>query len=203
MRLSFISEHSLEYIIVPSISNILRARYKRIIPIYFWATREGNTLSNKLHSNLRVRILSVFPRRPKIESIDSDFIHGKLNTSILRFGEVAKSIGIPTIFCMPLIKSFIDISDNCKCLYLEVSKFNDCDIHFQVNCKSKAVSIESEHKSNITVLDKNDILEATSAGEMMNWDIANQNMNQLRHANDEYSSFWMGQYKPIYFIILE
>jgi hypothetical protein len=203
MQISFISEHSLEYIVVPSICKILRAKYKRIIPIYYWATREGNTLSSKLHSNLRVWILSVFPRRPKIDSNHSDVIYGKLNNSILHFAEVAKSIGIPTIFCMPIVKSFLDISDDSKCLYLDVSKYNEGDIHFRVNNNVDVISIDSEQKANLTILDSSAILKIQAGGKMMNWDEANLNMNQLRNVNDKYPHFWMSQYKPVYFILLE
>jgi hypothetical protein len=203
MHSSFISEHSLEYIIVPNICNIISAKYKRIIPIYYWATREGNRMSDALHCNLRVRILSIFPRRPKIENVDSDYIHGKLNKSILRYAEVANSIGIPTIFCMPLVKSFIDISNECECLYLDCLKFNDVDLHFRVNYRDKAFNIESEYKSYLTILDETKILEKMASGTIMNWNDANQNMKQLRHVNEEYSLFWMSQYKPIYFLVME
>jgi len=101
MQTSFISEHSLEYIVVPSICKILRAKYKRIIPIYYWATREGNALSGKLHSNIRVRLLSVFPRRPKIDSNQPDIIYGKLNNAILHFAEISKSIAFQQFFACP------------------------------------------------------------------------------------------------------
>jgi hypothetical protein len=203
MQLSFISEHSLEYIVVPNICKILRAKYKRIIPIYYWVTREGNTLSRNLHSNIRVRILAVFPRRPKIDSNHSDVIFGKLNNSILHFAGAAKSIGIPTIFCMPIVKSFLDISEDSECLYLDVLKHNEEDIHFHVNNKDDVFSIDSEQKANLTILDSSAILKIQASGKMMNWDEANLNMNQLRNVNDIYSRFWMSQYKPVYLILLE
>jgi hypothetical protein len=203
MQISFISEHSLEYIIVPSICKILRAKYKRIIPIYYWATREGNALSGKLHSNIRVRILSVFPRRPKIDSNHSDVIYGKLNNSILHFAEISKSIGIPTIFCMPIVKSFLDISEDSACLYLDVSKHNEGDIYFRVNNDVNIISIDSEHKANLTILDRSAILKIQAGGKIMNWDEANLNMKQLRNVNDKFSLFGMSQYKPVYFLLLE
>lgn len=203
MQLSFISEHSLEYLIVPNICNILRAKHKRIVPIYYWATREGNTMSNSLHCDLKVRIFSIFPRRPKLEKTDSDYIYGKLNKSILHYAEVANSIGIPTFYCMPLIKSFIDISNECKFLYLDCFKKNDIDIHFRVNSKDSTSNIESQHKSHFTILNEINIIAKIDSGITMTWNDANKSMNQLRTVNDEYSLFWMSQYKPIYFLVIE
>ena len=203
MQLSFISEHSLEYIVVPSICEILRANYKRIVPIYYWATREGNTLSSELHDSLRVRILSVFPRRPKIESIYSDVIHGKINDSLLQFAKVAKSFGIPTIFCMPIIKSFLDISNDCKCLYFNVSRYEEGDIHFRVKNGVDGVEIDSEHKASITMLDSSAILTIMAEGKMLNWTEANLHLRQLRNVNVEHSFFWMSQYRPVYILLFE
>jgi hypothetical protein len=203
MRLSFISEHSLEYVVVPRICEVLRANYKVIVPIYYWATREGNTLSRELHGNMKLRILSVFPRRPKVEKIDSDVVYGKINRSVMKFTEAANSFGIPTIFGFPLVKSFLDISNDCKCLFLNVTKYEDGDIHFKVKKEANSIDVVSEQKTIITMLDNAAILAIVSKGRVLNWDDALLHMNDLRNINEEYSRFWMSQYKPVYILLFQ
>jgi hypothetical protein len=104
---------------------------------------------------------------------------------------------------MPLVKSFLDISDDSACLYLNVSKHSEGAIYFRVNYDVNIISIDSEQKSDLTILDSSAILKIQVGGKMMNWDEANLNMKKLRNVNDKFSLFWMSQYKPIYFILLE
>ena len=203
MNLSFISEHSLEYVVVPRICEILSASYKRIVPIYYWATREGNIVSRQLHSNMKLKILSVFPRRPKLDVIDSDVLYGKINQSVMEFAKAAKSCGIPTIFCLPLVKSLLDISSDCRCLYLNVSKHGGGDIHFRAIVESNRIDLDCEETASITRLDGAAIMTMVSEGRVLNWDDAILHLNQLRNVNDRYSRFWMSQYKPIYFLLFQ
>jgi len=104
---------------------------------------------------------------------------------------------------MPIVKSFLDISDDSACLYLNVSKHNEGDIYFRVNNNVNIISIDSEQKADLTILDSSAILKIQAGGKLMNWDEANMNMKKLRNVNDKFSLFWMSQYKPIYFILLE
>src|SRR3989304_7928625 len=109
MQTSFISEHSLEYMIAPQIGAVLKHKFSKVIPIYYWSTREGSSISSKIHKDQKLQIMAVFPRRPKLEKNNSELIYGKINDSIIEFSGVAKSFGIPPIFCFPVITSLFDI----------------------------------------------------------------------------------------------
>ncbi len=61
MPISYICEHTAEFLLIPKLMEFVKTRYTNVVPIYFWATREGNTLSRNLHSSLNVKILAFFP----------------------------------------------------------------------------------------------------------------------------------------------
>ena len=62
---SFMSEHTVEYALVPKMIGILAPQFPRVIPIYFWATREGSRISRLCDVSGKVRVIAVFPRRPQ------------------------------------------------------------------------------------------------------------------------------------------
>lgn len=62
---SFMSEHSVELNMIPYLITILSRKYRRIIPFYFWATREGNKLSQSCDNNTKMRIVAIFARPSK------------------------------------------------------------------------------------------------------------------------------------------
>ncbi len=64
--ISFISEHTAEFILVPKLVNILSKTFSDIIPIYLWLTREGSNMAKSCTKDVKFQIISVFPRRPKV-----------------------------------------------------------------------------------------------------------------------------------------
>ncbi len=204
MNFSFISEHSLEYIVIPRLSEMLREYYRRIVPIYYRATREGNMFSEKLHSNLQLRIFAAFPRRPKFENIASTVVCGKINESIMQFADAARSYGIPTIFCLPIVRSLRDITSDCRCVFLNVSQYVSGDIYFRVRDKGELVDVECEQNACVTPIDSAAVVAIAQKGQVLSWHDAILNLNALRNSNTRHhSSFWMSQYKPVYLLLLQ
>ena len=65
---SFISEHTSEYILVPNIVRRLTQKFNQVIPVFLWLTREGNTTALEMMDGKQIRLLTAFPRRPKVLS---------------------------------------------------------------------------------------------------------------------------------------
>ena len=82
---SFISEHTAEYILVPNLLRRLTPHYQHIIPMFFWSTREGNTIAARTMSDVTVRLLTAFPRRPKIAASHPNRITMKVNQRLLAY----------------------------------------------------------------------------------------------------------------------
>ena len=209
METSFISEHSVEYFVSSRISVILSREHKRVVPIYFWSSREGGVISREIHSQRKLRLLAVFPRRPKIDITQSDIVYGKINDTLIRFSDVAQSFGIPTIFCFPIISSLVDISSDFECLWLTVRSKEYSDRQFNVHKKSLKISFNAKQENGIQLLNPFAILEMASESKIYEWDEAIERIRILRKATlgDERFSimwFWGGhQYKPIYVLIFE
>lgn len=47
--MSYISEHTAEYYLVPDLINILKEKYNFVSPVFPWVTRELSSLSKKIH----------------------------------------------------------------------------------------------------------------------------------------------------------
>lgn len=210
MEVSYISEHTIEYIITAKLCELLKQRFSKTIPIYFWATREGNSLSAKIHNEQKLKVLAVFPRRPKLERKDFDFMYGKINASIIEFSEVSKSLGIPTIFYFPVIFSLVDIASNFPFFSMELLSYEQRDIHFSVNNKTSEIHFKSNDKMRINLLSDEDMMGIASNSKEISWNEALMKMNKLRHVNQRskygYGGFgfaWMSQYKPIYFLMFK
>lgn len=205
---SFISEHSLEYIIVPRIWELLKQRFSLVIPIYFWAAREGNSLSKKIHKEQKLKILLVFPRRPKINLNKPNRVYGKINYSIINCFRKARTFGIPTVFSFPVILSFKDIANNVLIDHFEVVHFEQKDIHFFVNKETNEISVLDNQVKALRLLNDSDIFDLVTNAKELNWENAVAKINELRRMNRYDGSsnygrffFWGNSYKPIYFLI--
>ena len=60
MATGFLNEHTSEFVIVPPFGAILATQFATVIPIHFWSTREGNTLSKQNPAEQPIRIAALF-----------------------------------------------------------------------------------------------------------------------------------------------
>ena len=154
--------------------------------------------------------MAVFPRRPKLEKNNSELIYGKINDSIIEFSGVAKSFGIPTIFCFPVITSLFDIESESSFITMSVLNYNPMDIHFSVNKETKKINFVDNQENRLDILNDNSIIELAANAKEYCWDESITKMNELRNAYrrgkygyDRNWFVWMSQYKPIYFLLFK
>ena len=196
---SFICEHTAEYILVPKLTKILKLKYDIVIPIFPWLTREGNNLSKQIHGQDKFKIVGFYPRRPKINHKDNKIII-KINNEFIEGAEEALKMKIPMLAGCPLAKSFWELDDNTKCIWI---KLNDkTKHHYEVECNS---AMTKEFK----ILDNTEILE--SEKEILDYVDGNcktHNFESLilgiQHIRAHSSTVYFmgfGSYKPIYFLL--
>lgn len=102
-EIGFISEHTAEFVIVPDLVHRLRTAYPSVVPIYYWSTREGSRVS--LETSADVRVVALFPRRPKVSTPNQDDVLVKFNASLFDYATNAADVGIPVLAGVPLVSS--------------------------------------------------------------------------------------------------
>ena len=63
---SFICEHTAEYILVPRVCDALRTRFPYVTPFFYWASREGSAQGRSCGPPGAVRVISIFRETPQV-----------------------------------------------------------------------------------------------------------------------------------------
>jgi hypothetical protein len=118
---SFMSEHTAEYALVPDLVAQLGDRFPKIVPVYFWATREGGRVGRESISDHAVRVVAAFARRPKVLGPGDERILVKINDILFAAAEAGGEVGIPVVAGVPLVNTLADFSTGVPCSWFHVS----------------------------------------------------------------------------------
>lgn len=193
MATSFINEHTAEYYLTSDLKSKLGNHFKTVVPVYPWLTRETSNISKAVHLDDRFKLLTVFPRRPKLRNDKSDDIYVTINPELFDFQEYAITQNIPVIAGCPLARNFWDLSNEFDVLWLTLKR------DLLDNYLNPINTILSEGD---IVLGKTEIIKM----------IENSNVFDMRsfekfiRETKSYlpaSSFFGPRYKPIYFMFKE
>ncbi len=194
---SFYTERTAEYSLVPSFSNLLSSLGK-VAPIFFWKTREGNKTSEAIHDEEEVRVIAFFARRPKIDTRNMNLIEMKINHSLYEFSERAKDLNIPVFCGLPITTNIFELNEP-DCLWFHVEGGYD-DEYVDVNIENKRCF------SSIPSLTQQDVIDIVNKESVkMPWKDAVEIMGKLNEnfSTLGYVSRFMRNthYKPVYFLI--
>lgn len=140
---SFCNETTVEIAIASQLKSLLEADGRKVVPIHFWATREGSRAASAVHADIPFRIIAVFVRRPKLGP-QQGVVHGKLNDEIVRFANVARQANIPTVAVFPCARNLIELVGNPPLLFLDIpNKAGDVHFSVQVDVNPRVVSAEA------------------------------------------------------------
>ncbi len=201
------SEHTAEFVLVPKLVECIKTRYTNVVPVYYWATREGNNLSRDLHRNMNVKIIAFFPRRPKLDNKSPKLIYGKINSLIFEFANFASSLNIPTIAGLPIADSLLDLSQNPSIFWFHISKTEPKDITFEINKHNKKLNFHNNEKVAVKILVESDFDGIIEKSKLCNWEEAINNLRLLKpnnYSNRIFSRFnlW-GIYRPIFILAFD
>lgn len=76
--ISSINERTVKYLVVPAFKQELSKHFSKVIPFHYWISREGGSLNKEFLIDKQLRIIALYPRRPKVlssgaSSIDEDY----------------------------------------------------------------------------------------------------------------------------------
>jgi len=199
METSFLSEHTVEYCLVPEFKALLEKEYEIVIPLFPWISREGGKLSKTIHGSLKFYVIAMYPRRPKFEVPGSDTIVVKINNQLITAAMKGKKLGIPIIAGIPFARDFIELSSRPKCYWIKLTKFELRDNFVEINKTTDYVpKVGFENDRNLfNYIKKN--LRLKSFEEIIN------NISEIMRSEEDNRYFqrylFSPGYKPVYFLI--
>jgi hypothetical protein len=111
---SFMSEHTVEFYLVPRFRALLNTRYSHVLPFFYWKTREGNIMSRSDDFPALVSVCAMFPRRPKVHG---ERIEMTVNEEVYLMSEHLRQARIPTFLGFPHVNSLSEFASAFKCLW--------------------------------------------------------------------------------------
>jgi hypothetical protein len=196
-RTSYVSEHTVEYYLVPQFRAILEPQFTLILPFYFWANREGRDASPLPENVQGVRLVAVYARRPKI-SQGRRFL--KLNGELFDTAEAFREHGIPVFAGVPDIASLFELATEARFHWFWLkSRRADQEIEMSLGV-SNWVSDKSLHGP----LDQTQIRAVISAHcKPMLWPHAIDVIKKVRQLMRERPGWWLlsSGYKPVFFAL--
>jgi hypothetical protein len=117
---SFFSERTAEYSILPVVMSYLKTRFGAAVPMYYWASREGNTVAREVHDGRHVRTLALFARRPK--SVTKRTISGKLNAELFEFADRAELHGVRTVGGFPVVRDLFELGEDFRTFWFPLAR---------------------------------------------------------------------------------
>ena len=112
---SFMSEHTAEYVLVNDLVHRLSPAFPDLLPMFFWATREGNRTAIESMRNLNFRLLTCFARRPKVAQFVNEHILMKVNPELKQYYQACRPLGIPVVAGLPMIRSLSSLRLTSVC----------------------------------------------------------------------------------------
>jgi hypothetical protein len=200
--LSFLCEHSVEYVLVHDIVKRLSLEYDRIIPIYFWVNREGTSIASKGIGRNSVRIITVYARRPKVKGPHDTSILMKINNQLFKAAELASSLGSPVLAGIPLTTNLLqfNMSTLCSWFQLQISANRREDVEIQLALDGTLIDHNNISPAVNGPLTTENILSIIKTNtHSMSWGKAVNSMRIIRD-NERYTRFMSG-YRPFYLVI--
>lgn len=197
---SFLSEHTVEYYIVPRFRKILETKFAFALPIYFWSTREGSQFSLIANAPLQGRLCAVFARRPKFHA--SMHANMKINAEVFDEAARLRALGIPTFAGMPEISSMLDLAGNFKCLWFSIRGMDEVPSDLYLTTDT---TTDPDDRV-LGPLNQEQICDLVwDRCNEMSWKDAVNCMREIRTSSKaSYSRFVFGAtYKPVYFFIFD
>jgi hypothetical protein len=197
---SYICEHSAEFALIPELKRVLKKKYDFVTPVFPWLTREGSNISHFIHGDDNFHVLALYPRRPKVSSIDPPKIEIKINPELIETSKVGSEHGIPFMAGCPLASNFWSLGAAPELFWVKINE----------NCKAIYTAQEIKHNkwsfignSQDTILETEEQLFAfvSEGTEIHNLDSFIEAIRDFRCHLSTDSWFFGGGYKPVYFLL--
>jgi hypothetical protein len=205
------SEHTAEYVLVNDLVHRLTPAFPNIIPIFFWATREGNRFALESMDDQNLRLVTCFARRPKVDPTCGSLLM-KINREIIIYRHACALINIPVLVGLPMVKSLSALRLNSPCNWFDLANFDYADggdCHFTISWD--AVTAATRPLPNLPgPLTNMQIEELVKRSPIVSWSRAVDHIRDVRRTVSEQTigsyGYWrfsfIGGYKPFFLLVL-
>ncbi|MFA5375531.1 MAG: hypothetical protein WC455_07240 [Dehalococcoidia bacterium] len=204
-HISFLCEHSAEYVLVHNIVEILSHEYDCIIPIFFWTTREGTSIASKGMGCNSVKLVTAYARRPKVQYPFDTAIQMKVNALLFHAAESGLSVGSPVLAGVPLANNLLQFTMSTQCSWFQLHKpANDArDVEIRLALDGSCVDHDYDCSAVEGPLTIDEILYTVrNNARLMSWKEAVYGMRYIRTQEDnEQLWFLRSGYRPFYLVI--
>lgn len=202
---SFFSERTAEYSILPTVVTYLRQRFGAAAPMYFWSTREGNTVAHEVHAGRRMRVLVVFARRPKVWR--GAVLLGKLNAELFGFAQRAEQHGLPCFAGFPAVRSVLELGEDFRTHWFPLIGEERDDLYFQVDLSQPHLAPTAMDGHALQTAELGDLGDAVENARVLPWSDVIKAIRSVRHPQQRtsYGDFFGGGslYAPAYVLVPE
>jgi len=194
--------------LVPALEHVLSSQDSAVVPLYFWRTREGSSVSLQCDQGTQIRILAMYARRPKVVDPADRHILVKFNRELLELAFHLNEHGIPTLAGVPRVSSIMDLRIGCPCSWFALvpdSTFSeDIEVFVDRRLNQCEKALPAFVRGPLQDKEVADFID--SVARPMLWADAVEVLRAKPLHEHRYSrSFpWhMGGYKPVYFLLVE
>lgn len=204
---SFMSEHTAEYVLVNDLVRRLSPAFPDLLPIFFWATREGNRTAVESMQHLKFRLLTCFARRPKVARFLNEHILMKINPELKQYYQACTPLGIPVLAGLPMIRSLSSLRLTSVCNWFSLADFdsvNQEEFYVAVARDGTATLFESDEKLGVplTTVKIENLLRQSP---QLSWDEAVSHLGDIRRMVSYTTPrfIFFGAYRPFVLAALE
>jgi len=191
---SFINEQTVSYLLVPQFTAMLKRHFSEVIPIYYWATREGSSLGVAQLAGQDFIIVALYPRRPKLVNYQTDHVLVKINEQLFNFADVLAAEGIPVFAGAPMISSLNDLKNEVASAWFEI-KAGGMEVQYRLDLPFD----QGKHK--FTVGEAEILAAIRKDGRAIAMDDFRKVIKEANAITFPFFVYGRNVYKPVYFLI--
>lgn len=197
------SERTAEYALVPNLVAQLTERFQRVIPVYFWGTREGSRVGRESGEGQTVKVVAIFARRPKVRHPGCDSILVKINNILFSTANAGADVGVGVIAGVPLVSSLTDFSINSQCSWFQLTSDSEENEDREFRLMITDGVVTSPLPEGITgPLDKAELIQKIDAHcRELEWDCALDAMRHVKSIDGTQHRFFGGSYRPFFLLL--
>lgn len=200
-RPSFASEHTVEYYLVPYFRKLLESHFDKVVPFFYWSSREGNSRSRNSDFGKSIRLCAMFPRRPKLNN--SSNVVMKVNEEVFSMAFDLQEVGIPVFLGIPIVHSIFEFSDDFEFRWYSINRASPSQSDYEIECEEPNTS--TNHESILTLCTEMDICKSIeNKSHLVNWKEALEKLRQVQFGGINgrgHRSRFGSVYKPSYFMV--
>lgn len=200
---SFFTERTAEYAILPLLLSHLKQRFGAAVPMYFWATREGNSVAQERHAKQQFRVLVVFARRPKV--LEGQNMLGKINRELFEFADRANVYGLPSVAAFPAVSDLFELGRAFKTYWFPLAGMPHQDALFNVHLSNPDIGLKFLNGCQLPSWALEDVSNAVAEAPILMWREAMRVIREVRNARRVIPGVGFfgggGSYMPVYVLI--